>query len=119
MSDKLKYQDLLYFGYEYDKGSKETEIDFIKEIKEQFPNVKLIDCFDGIKGYRQEVYLEEENNDNYYSWLIAKQWFDCSLSFQLMAMSGEESHKSQIEKYISLAKQQYPEEFKQVSNEDR
>ena len=32
----MKYQDLIYFGYEWDDDSKGFETDFIKEIKEKF-----------------------------------------------------------------------------------
>ena len=49
-NNKMKHQDLMYFGYEWDADSKKNGTDFIAEIK---------DAYDSIKGYRQEVYLEE------------------------------------------------------------
>ena len=113
MENNLVYIDLLYFGYYGDKDSGENQSSFIKEITERFPNVNLEDAFDDIKGYRQEVYLDKANEKNYYSWLFAKQWFECSMTMQLCLMSQDDlEEKAKFEKYFSLAKQQYPEEFK-------
>jgi len=107
------YMDLCYFGYDFDKESSENEKQFIAEIKERFPNVVLRDAFDGIKGYRQEVYLDKAENDNYYAWLFGKQWYEASLICQLMLMSQKEpEQKEKFAKYFALAKVQYPEEFK-------
>ena len=106
----MKYQDLMYFGYEWDADSKKNETDFIKEIKDKFPNVELKDAFDSIKGYRQEVYLEETENDNYWAWLIAFGWLELSLTGQLMLMDKDQKEK--LHKYINLAKSQYPQNFK-------
>jgi hypothetical protein len=110
------YQDLIYFGYEWDADSKKNETDFITEIKDKFPNVKLKDAYDSIKGYRQEVYLEKKESDNYWSWLIAYGWLEFSLTGQLMLMDKSQSDK--LKSYISLAKSQYPQNFKvsDVSN---
>jgi len=114
---ELTYQDLLYFGYAYgedEKESRKLESDFIKEIKEKFPHVHFKNAYDEIKGYRQEVYLHKEDNDNYYSWLIGKGWFEMSLSMQLiMMLAGREPEQQEkFDKYFALAKLQYPEEFK-------
>jgi hypothetical protein len=109
-NSKMKYQDLMYFGYEWDADSKKNETDFIKEIKDKFPNVELKDAFDSIKGYRQEVYLEETENDNYWAWLIAFGWLELSLTGQLMLMDKDQKEK--LHKYINLAKSQYPQNFK-------
>lgn len=105
LTTNMKYQDLMYFGYEFGDNSKQYEIDFIKEIKERFPNVELKDAYDNIKGYRQEVYLDEAENDNYWAWLIAFGWLELSLTGQLMCMDKEED---KINKYLVLAKSQYP-----------
>ena len=120
MEVKLEYQDLLYFGYDWSDESAENrkaQFDFIKEIKEKFPNVLLEDAYDNIKGFRQEVYLEEAENDNYFSWLIGKQWFEMSMTMQLIMMSAgrEPEQKEKFDKYFSLAKKQYPESFKPES----
>jgi hypothetical protein len=109
----MKYQDLLYFGYEWSEGSKKNETDFIKEITERFPNIKLKDAFDSIKGYRQEVYLDKSENENYWAWLIAHGWLEFSLSGQLMFMN--KSSRDELTNYLNLAKSQYPEKFKKAA----
>ena len=106
----MKYQDLMYFGYEWDADSKKNETDFIAEIKAQFPNVELKNAYDSIKGYRQEVYLPETENDNYWAWLIAFGWLEFSLTGQLMLM--DKNQKAKLHNYINLAKSQYPKNFK-------
>ncbi len=109
----MEYQDLMYFGYEFDAESKSNEAEFITQIKEKFPNVKLINAFDEIKGYRQEVYLEETESDNYFAWLIAFGWFMLSLTGQMIMMNA--SQKEKFIGYINIAKSQYPENFKSSS----
>ncbi|MBC7383013.1 MAG: hypothetical protein H7296_08470 [Bacteroidia bacterium] len=106
----MKYQDLMYFGYEYDADSKKNETDFMNEIRLMFPNVQFKDAYDGIKGYRQEIYLEEAEGDNYWAWLIAFGWLELSLTGQLMLM--DKNQKEKLHKYINLAKSQYPQNFK-------
>jgi hypothetical protein len=107
----MKYQDLIYFGYEYEANSRQYQSEFMQEIKERFPTVQFRDAYDSIKGYRQEVYLEETENDNYWSWLIAYGWIEFSLTGQLMLM--DKSKKEELMKHIELAKKQYPNKFKQ------
>lgn len=108
------YMDLLYFGYDFDKGSLESQEEFISEIKKRFPNAVLRDAYDSIKGYRQEVYLDKAENDNYYAWLFGKQLHESSLTCQLIMMSAsrDSEQKAKFEKYFALAKKQYPEAFK-------
>jgi hypothetical protein len=107
----MEYQDLLYFGYEFDTDSKKHETDFIAEIKEKFPNVQLKNAYDSIKGYRQEVYLDKTDADNYWAWLIAFGWLDFSFTGQLMQMNKDLI--ADLRRYIDLAKSQYPQNFKQ------
>lgn len=111
MENKNTYTDLLYFGYEYDDESAKLEKDFIKEIQTVFLNVELRDVYDSIKGYRQEVYLYETQNDEYYAWLLSSGWFEMSLNMQLIML--DPSQKETFDKYLNLAKEQYPEAFKQ------
>lgn len=114
MESNIEYMDLLYFGYYDDAGSGEDQAKFMKEIKEKFPNTEFQDAFDDIKGYRQEVFMEKKNEDNYYAWLIGEGWFECSLSMQLIMMSAgkEPKNKGRFDKYFALAKEQYPHNFK-------
>jgi hypothetical protein len=112
MELKLEYQDLLYFGY-HSKENKQSEIDFKSQIKEKFPNVKLVDAYDSIKGYRQEVYLEKAESDNYFSWLLGTQWYQVSFTMKgLLVFRRSKEEIDSFEKYVKLAKQQYPEAFK-------
>lgn len=112
--EKIEYMDLLYFGSAGEQGQQ----DFMKKIKEKFPNVEFKDAFDDIKGFRQEVFMEKSNEDNYYAWLIGNGWFECSFSFQSMMMSSGVNYeqKALCEKYIALAKEQYPQNFKSESS---
>lgn len=114
MESKIEYMDLLYFGYYGDAGSGQDQADFMKQIKEKFPNTEFKDAFDDIKGFRQEVFMEKENEDNYYAWLIGNDWFGCSFLMQLIMLSYSRDSKSKerFDKYFVLAKEQYPQSFK-------
>lgn len=101
----MDFQDLVYFGRE--KGNMER---YCKEVKEAFPNVKLDDAHDIIKGYRQEVFLLETQSDYYYAWLIAHGWGESSMNLMLIAMN--ECSIDEVKRYVELAKQQYPQNFK-------
>lgn len=102
--------DLMYFGSDYEKDSATLEQDFIKEVKEIFPDVRLIDAYNEIKGRRQEVHLNDEQTDNYYSFLIGKGWLEMSLTMNIALRVA--SGKEKIDNWISLAKKQYPDAFK-------
>lgn len=102
--------DIMYFGYEWDKDSRQNEIDFINEIKEKFPNVKLKNAYDSIKGYRQEVWLDDNQEDDYMAFLLGKGWFEMSMSLQIDMMTKERN--DQVKKWIDLTRIQYPESFK-------
>jgi hypothetical protein len=115
---ELKYMDLVYFGYDdySDEGKKnlKEQSDFMEKLKERFPNVQFRDAYDDIKGFRQEVFLEEKDNDNYYAWLFGKQFYNLSLTSQLLVMgaSHQPEQREKINHYFALAKKQYSEEFK-------
>jgi hypothetical protein len=102
--------DLMYFGYEWEDDSASLEQEFISDVKKVFPNVILKNAHDSIKGYRQEVWLDDSEEDNFNSFLFGKQWYEFSLTIQIAMMSREE--KPNIVKWINLAKKQYPEAFK-------
>lgn len=109
--------DLMYFGYTWDDDSRQNQCDFIKEIKEKFPNVQLKDAYDGIKGYRYEVWLEDSQEDDYMSFLIGGGWTYLSLSLQIDMTSKEKQNK--VKRWIDLAKQQYPQNFKKNEDDQR
>jgi len=104
--------DIMYFGYGYGKDdhAREYQSDFINEVKKFFPNVRLEDAYNEIKGYRQSVYLEDSEKDNYLAYLIGKGWIDFSLTLQIAMMDKDELDN--IKGWFKLAKQQYPEAFK-------
>jgi hypothetical protein len=113
MESNKKMMDLVYLGYAYEEGSAKMEEQFIKEVKDRFPDCELIDAYNEIKGYRREVILSDELKDDYYTWIFAFGWHECSLTANLM-MRGEDP-KDAI-RYIELAKSQYPENFKPEEN---
>jgi len=109
----MKYQDLVYFGYSHGEEahqSKEYEKEFKEDLILKFPHVEFKDAYDDIKGYRQEVYLKEEDNDEYVSWIIANGWHEFSLTTSLMFMDPSSQEKAKT--YIEKAKLQYPDKFK-------
>ena len=119
MEEKAQYTDLLYFGYDYigEEGeeSKKFQSDFILEIKEKFPSVKLQDAYNEIKGYRQEVYLPKEQRDDFFAYLVAYGWYEFSLTLEMLKLSSAEDSESKklFMYYIDKAKEQYPNNFKQ------
>lgn len=106
----------MYFGYTWNSESRKNEQDFIKEVKEAFPNVVLKDAYNEIKGYRQEVWLEDNQEDEYMAYLIGNGWYNLSLTLQIDMMSKEKHDK--VMKWIDLAKKQFPENFKQNTEEN-
>lgn len=100
--------DLLYFGLGNDSPKLEKE--FKESIITVFPNVKLIDAYNYIKGYRQEVHLLDEEKDDYLSWIIGDGWLNKSLILQIMILDKEQ--KSEFERIFALAEKQYPQSFK-------
>lgn len=109
--------DLMYFGYEWDTNSRQYQIDFIKEVKEKFPNVKLKNAYDSIKGYRLEVWLDDNQENDYMAFLIGKGWLDFSLTLQIDMMVKEKHDK--VMEWIELAKKLYPESFKKPEESEK
>jgi len=102
--------DLMYFGYDYENDSAKFEKEFKESIVKTFPDVKLVNAYDDIKGYRQEVHLLEEQKDNYLSWIIGDGWLEMSFIMQIMMMDKEQ--KEEFKRIFALAKKQYPHAFK-------
>lgn len=116
--DNLEYQDLVYFGYDHEPKeaaeAREAEKEFMETLKERFPEAEFKDAYDDIKGYRREVYLPKGSSDSYYAWIIAFGWYDFSLTISIMFMSPDK--KEETQKYIKLAKSEYPQNFISESN---
>jgi hypothetical protein len=103
--------DVVYFGYAWEDDSPKLEKEFKELIVAAFPNVKLKNAFDEIKGYRQEVWLPDEKKDDYYAWVIADGWAQMSLT--LLSMSMDKTQKDKLQRILELAKFQYSDKFKQ------
>lgn len=83
--------DLMYFGYEWESDSYHLQEMFLKEVKEKFPDIKLKDAYDSIKGFRQAVYVEKGNEEDYFVWLFCHGWYNCS--FALRVSKQEEMNR--------------------------
>ena len=94
--------DLMYFGYEWESDSYPLQEEFIKEVKENFHDVKLEDAYDSIKGLRQSVYVDKEKEEDYFVWLFCHGWYNCS--FALGVAKQEE-----IDRYVKKGRERYPE----------
>lgn len=103
--------DLLYFGYDWEPDSLPLQEEFIREVKERFPNVRLEDAWDNIKGYRQAVYLEKEQEEDYLIWAICHGWIGSSFTLQMMNFQSNTKMREMVEKGREL----YPECFKGCS----
>lgn len=99
--------DLVYFGYEWESDSRSLEQEYIKEVKEAFPDIKLENSYDYIKGYRQSVYLDEKRKEDYLIWVLAFGWANCSMTLALLFREDEE----QVLELIKKAKEKYPENY--------
>src|SRR5574337_1185116 len=102
--------DLMYFGYPYEADSSSLEKEFMSAIKNDFAEVKFKNAYDDIKGYRQEIMLDDFDRDNYYAWVIAHGWAEMSLMVQLMMMDYK--LKDEFFRLLDYAKQRYPHCFK-------
>lgn len=101
--------DLVYFGYVGSPNSLKYQEEFINEITVSFPDIVMENADDEIKGYRLSISLDDAKKREYFPWLIAKGWFKFSLTGALMLRDATEADS--LNKYIELAKQQYPEAF--------
>ena len=98
--------DLMYFGYEWDEGSKEADQEFIKEFSADFPDGKLQDAFDDIKGYRRTVYVDKAAKEDYLVWVLAKGWYGSSMTIMLM-------EKEDVDKLVDIIRIKYPEAIRE------
>lgn len=97
--------DIMYF-----EDSTEYQEEFMRDIKEAFPDIELRDAYDSIKGYRQEVHYPDELETEYLAWLVGNGWLEMSLTMQIIMR--DEGQRERFDKAWSLAKEKYPEAFK-------
>jgi hypothetical protein len=104
MENNYRYADLVYLGGGYHEPSYQKE--FIEEITTRFPDIKLKDAYDYIKGDRQEVYLPESiTDDDYQIWIVCHGWGGSSMTWML----GDDDHRSRL---VEAGKKIYPECYK-------
>ncbi len=101
--------DLVYFGYTWSPNGLEYQKEFATEITVAFPEIVMENADDEIKGYRLSVSLDDARKGDYFSWLIAKGWFEFSLTGNIMLRDATEA--ASLNEYFELAKQRYPEAF--------
>ena len=97
--------DLVYFGYTWEPESSKLEREFIKEIKTAFPEIRLENAYDDIKGHRQSVFIEESKADDYLVYIMAHGWLNCSMTLQLLMYDN----KKKFEELFERIKKEYPE----------
>ena len=101
--------DLVYFGYEWDNDSLRLEKEFIEQVSKAFPTAKLENAYDDIKGYRRSVFIEEEKEDDYLTFIFAHGWYECSMTLLLMGYN----QKEKLAELFERVKREYPECIKQ------
>ena len=105
-----KYYDLIYHGYEWDNASFENQREFRELVKKNFPEIKMKDAYDPIKGYRTAIYADENFDPNvYYSFLLAFGFSGDSFSFLI---SDKKEMPSQ-EEVIKIIRERWPECLKE------
>lgn len=106
------FVDLVYFGYEWEKDSRELEKEFIEEVSAAFPDAKLEDAYDSIKGYRRSVFIEEEKKEDYLVFILAHGWYNCSLALRIM------NDSEKLNRLITRVKQEYSDCIKFRKNKN-
>ena len=101
----MEHMDLVYFGYTWEPESSKLEKEFIEEIKTAFPEIRLENAYDSIKGYRQSVFIEESKTDDYLVYIMAHGWFGCSFTLQLM----QYNNATKLKELFERVKSEYPE----------
>lgn len=101
----MKNVDLVYFGYEWDVDSRKLEKEFIEEVSKAFPTAKLENTYNEIKGYRRSVFIEEEKEDDYLTYILAHGWYGCSMTLRIMGYNDKEK----LNKLFERVKREYPE----------
>lgn len=105
---KENFADLVYFGYIYEDDSHLLQKEFIEEVTKEFPEIRLKDSYDDIKGYRQSVYISEDKEEDYLVWAFCHGWLNCSMTLTMKAMNDKEF----MAKIFEKGKIKYPECFK-------
>ncbi len=102
--------DTLTFGLDTTDERLESEKKqrtFTKQVKEKF-FCDVLDVFDPVKGiYKCTVEILEQDENNYFSWILSCDWCKCSSVLSDMAEAGAEY----LQPLFELSKKQYPEAY--------
>ena len=119
MENNKKPIDLVYFGYdnpgEESENAQKEQKEFMETLKERFPTVSFKEAYDEIKGFRQEIFLDAELKEQYYTWIFGWGWHHYSLMVSIMMANIDGS--GEAEKYLDMAALEYPQNFKSKSDE--
>lgn len=74
-------------------------------VSKAFPTAKLKNAYDDIKGRRRSVFIEEEKEDDYLTFILAHGWYGCSMTLQLMGYN----QKEKLGELFERVKREYPE----------
>ena len=99
MENSKNPMDLVYFGYDNPGEESETaqkeEKEFMETLKERFPSVTFKDVYDEIKGFRREVFLDDEFKEQYYTWIFGCGWHHYSLMLSIMMANIDGSNEAE------------------------
>lgn len=100
--------DLVCFAYEWEPECRLLEKEFVSSVKERFPNIRLEDADDSIKGYRLAVYADKEQEESYLVWALCHGWTSCSMTLSYLFFEDKE----RVERLLETGRKKYPECFK-------
>lgn len=105
-----RYIDLVYHGYEWEPESYSNQEEFRELLKKNFPEVKIEDAYDCIKGYRTAVYADEKFDINiYHAFLLAHGLSNCSFNF----LTTKKEDLPSEEELIKILRERWPESLKE------
>lgn len=114
---KKEFYDLVYHGYEWENDSIKRQAEFRKLVKNNFHDLEIKDAFDGIKGYRTELYADVGfDRKLYFSFLLAFGFSSASLSLQLLKMRGNKSEDNYFpseSEFLEILRERWPEQLKE------
>lgn len=98
------FYDIVYHGYEWEENSIKDQEEYRNLMAKYFPEIKIEDAFDDIKGYRTQFYADGNFDKKiYYAFLYAFGFYQCSLSF----LMEKESDIPSEEELLSIVKERW------------
>lgn len=102
----IRLSDLIYFGED-----EKLESEFINEFSCSFPKTVFTDEYHETKGNRQGIRFTCESEKDYFMWIIAHGWANCSLNTCLLMMDSD--RRKERKEIIRMAKLKYPHCFRE------